>query len=207
MNGINSSGVSPLLSKFWEELRRRAPSIISRNSKAVFNPKSKTYTLKVLNKNFIIKPVQNEITILEKPHARPDFMWHLLLLNYLLNANDIPLTNRLVSEQEFKGGIFFFRGLHAFDFSSLEGRYARDKQTFIKTGQALGGAPKVIGDAAIELYPLPRVPLIYTLWLKNREFPARIKVLFDESAENHLPLDMIWSLVNLINREILETHC
>jgi hypothetical protein len=198
------SKTSPLLSFFWEELRVKAPMKVSRACCAQYDRQREIFILPVLNENYIIDPVKQKI---KKDSAHKEdvgFMWALLLLNYLIKSRDLPLAGRLVSEQEFIGGEFFFRGLHSFDHSLLEQRYAGDKKGFLEAGLALGGKKKPMGDAAIELWPLPRVPLIYILWLGDEEFPVKIQVLFDASAEHQLPADMIWNMVNLVNRRLLD---
>jgi hypothetical protein len=197
----NTKPSSPL-PFFWEELTTLAPEAVVSGSKAQFDQQRGVYILPVLNEKLVIDPSKKLISKQNAPHEEVGFMWSLLLLNYLTKAQDIPLTGKLVTEQEFSGGEFFFRGLHAFDFSRLEQRYAQDKPGLIQAGKALGGNLKPLGDAAVELWPLPRLPLTYILWLKDDEFPARFQVLFDSSAEHQLPADMIWNLVNLVNRRL-----
>ena len=50
------------------------------------------------------------------------------------------------------------------------------------------------GDAAIVLFPLPKVPTTMILWVEDDEFPARADLLFDATCTAHLPLDVLWSV-------------
>jgi hypothetical protein len=41
------------------------------------------------------------------------------------------------------------------------------------------------------------VPVTLILWLEDEEFPARSHLLFDETCEQHLPPDIVWSVAML----------
>lgn len=53
------------------------------------------------------------------------------------------------------------------------------------------------GDASIELFPFPRMPVTIILWEKDDEFPARADLVFDSTCEMQLPIDIIWSIAML----------
>jgi hypothetical protein len=50
------------------------------------------------------------------------------------------------------------------------------------------------GDASIKLFPLPRIPVVLTLWLEDEEFPAGADLFFDSTCDLQLPTDIIWSI-------------
>ena len=50
------------------------------------------------------------------------------------------------------------------------------------------------GDASLRLYPLPRVPVVMTLWLEDEEFPPRVDLFFDTTCSMQMPVDMLWSV-------------
>jgi hypothetical protein len=53
------------------------------------------------------------------------------------------------------------------------------------------------GDAAVKLLPMPRIPVIFILWIGDDEFPPRADLLMDSTAPLHLPIDIIWSVAML----------
>jgi len=61
----------------------------------------------------------------------------------------------------------------------------------------LGGTPAAYADAAVILFPLPKVPTTVLLWTQDDEFPARADLLFDATCSAHLPLDILWSVAML----------
>ena len=131
------------------------------------------------------------------------FQFYLALLTYLIHSRPIGLTGRMVTGGEIKGGDFFFRGPHVLFTRPLEEKFGQDAKTFQEIGLRLGGGQTDFGDVSFRLWPLPKIPLGYILWLEDEEFPARLVVTFDSSIEEHFPLDVIWALVNLVGGAIL----
>ena len=131
------------------------------------------------------------------------FQFYLVLLTYLIRSRPIGLAGRMVTGSEIKGGDFFFKGPHVLFTHPLEKRFGQDGQTFEEIGRRLGGSETEFGDVSFRLWPLPKIPLGYILWVADEEFPARLVVTFDLSIEEHFPLDVIWALVNLVGGAML----
>ena len=43
----------------------------------------------------------------------------------------------------------------------------------------------------------------YILYAEDEEFPAQITINFDRTIHRHLPLDVIWAMINLTGRSLL----
>ncbi len=132
----------------------------------------------------------------------PSIELQVILLTYLLNAQKMPLANRLVAGNSLKGGKTFFQGSHRFPLEPLVERYGMDPPGFLDKGLSLGAAQEGYGDAGLRFSALPRVPVVMVLWKGDEEFPARLSCLFDASIDKHLPLDAIYGLVTEICRRI-----
>jgi hypothetical protein len=75
----------------------------------------------------------------------------------------------------------------------IAARFSNDPTGFLAHATRYNGQPRQFGDAAVELLPLPRVPLTVILWEADDEFDARAYMLFDEVCELQLPADILWS--------------
>jgi hypothetical protein len=94
-----------------------------------------------------------------------------------------------------KGGQRFFSGTHVLPLDRIEARFAVDKKAFIERGLRFGSEIAPYGDAAVRLYPLPRVPVTIILWLQDEEYPARVGLFFDSTVDFQLSLsDIVWSV-------------
>jgi hypothetical protein len=99
-----------------------------------------------------------------------------------------------VKLERIPGGDIFTRGSHVLPLDSVAKRYGKDPEEFMGKGKRLEGEPVKMGDVSIQLLPLPRVPVILSLWREDEEFPARVDLFFDSTCELQLPTDIIWSV-------------
>jgi hypothetical protein len=118
----------------------------------------------------------------------------LSILRYLLDAQNIKPTGRLLKPTELKSGQIYLKGSHLLPLEAIAGRFGSDLEGFFRQGARYGAEPRSYGDAALELLPFVRVPITVILWREDEEFPARCYLLFDETCELHLPPDILWSV-------------
>ena len=193
--------VSPGEEKAWEILTELDPAVVCRNASVLYDAKQKKYTVKCLCSEFSILMDTKQIKsndptgeFLIKKHGY--FFIHSCLW-YLIHAKDIPCTGKLVRPGDIRGGNIFFRGSHLLPLENLAIKYGEDKEAFIKRSGELCAEIVPYGDIAVQLFPMPKIPVILILWFRDAEFPARADLLFDSSCELHLPLDILWSLAML----------
>ncbi len=141
---------------------------------------------------------------LESENLSTDF--YLMSLVYLTQAKKVELTRHWLSEKDLKGGEMFFRGPHALPMTEVTERYGQDPEIFLRAGKRLGGVEMLYGDKAFGLDVFPKILYVYVLWKGDQEFPPRIQVLFDETIQDHFPLDVIWCSVSEVNRRLLNLN-
>ena len=125
------------------------------------------------------------------------YLVRLLTTLYLLQAQDIPVTNDWIGVQQLRDA-HFFQGPHELNLAPVLARYGHDIEAFGRRCRELGGVPMPMADAAFRLRPFPRIPVVYLLWKGDEEFGPRLSVLFDRSIERHFAADAVWGLVNLM---------
>jgi hypothetical protein len=106
--------------------------------------------------------------------------------------------------QALPGGQFFFRGPHKLNTDKLEATFGQNPEQLYGLIDRFGAKKYKFGDAAIELYILPRVTLTIVIWRGDDEFPARASILFDQTAASQLPLDALWAAANLTIKKLIE---
>lgn len=190
--------------EYWHELSRRDSGEVCRRT--LVAPHGPTgFQISFLGRDYLCDPVQRRIRLAGAPEERLGFQEYLILLVYLLQARDLPLSGEWVNEKELRGGALFFRGPHALFREPLEKRFARDPGGLLRAGLAAGGVASGRGDASFRLQALPRIPLEYIFYGEDEEFPAQLTMVFDRTVERHLPLDVIWALVNVAGQRVLRT--
>lgn len=185
--------------KAWETLAGLRPQDVCSGAMAAYGEASRTYTIRSYGIEFTVLPDSRTITS-NDPNAgifleRYKDFFRLAVLWYMTSAKDIPATGRLIRPLDVKGGQRFFSGTHLLPLDRIEERFGRDKVAFIERGLKFGAEIAKYGDAAVRLYPLPRVPVTIILWLQDEEYPSRVTLFFDSTVDFQLSLsDIVWSV-------------
>lgn len=182
--------------KAWEILEGLNPDDVCLRTKAAYE--NGDYILNSFGLNFLILPDERHIKSAdsrgESILKKSGYFFNISALHYLVHAKNTPLSGKLLKPDNVKGGDIFFRGTHQLPLNKIAEKYGTDKTGFIQKNKSLNGKTLNHGDASVELLPLPRIPVTLILWFADKEFSARVDLLFDSSVEQHLPLDIIWSI-------------
>jgi hypothetical protein len=131
----------------------------------------------------------------------------ILLLHYIRTAGKGPLAGRHVSFSELKGGMVkassFERECEEPLRELFERDYAKTAQALDRMGTKREGFPTA---HAWELFLLPKVPLVVLYWPRDEEFPAKVKMLFDASADRFLDVESMIFLVEGLVKNIEMSH-
>ncbi len=184
--------------KAWKILQYMDKDKVCRNSGVTYEEKKKLYKLIALGQDFSISPEEKKIINLTKEGdiflSKLAYFFTLSVPWYMISSKDIRATGRLVKPEGLPGGDTFFKGSHTLPLDAVAKRYGNNKEGFIEKSKLYGGMPVKFGDIAFELKPMPRILTTIIIWLEDEEFPPRIDMLFDSSAEFQAPLDILWSL-------------
>jgi hypothetical protein len=181
----------------WDLLAAVEPGDVCERA-AVVQDEGGSFVVPVLGSSIVVDPVGRTITgsSLESTFVltKTAYFSRLSILYYLTGAKNVPLSGRLLGPAELKAGQFFAGGSHRLPLDRIATRFGDDPDGFLAQAAAFGGIRREYGDAAVELWPLPRVPVTLILWRHDEEFPARSYLLFDETCELHLAADIVWSV-------------
>jgi len=192
---------------YWEKLTGLNPTEVCERTEAVYRYDKSGYVLPFLNQRYMVIPDKRRIMrirpdeTLESEPLNMDF--YLMSLFYLIEAKKMEPTRRWLSEKDIKGGEMFFRGPHALPLAEVTEKFGQDPEAFVRAGKRLGGVEMLYGDKAFGLDVFPKIPLVYVFWKGDKEFPPRIQVLFDETIQDHFPLDVVWCSVSEVNRRLV----
>ncbi|MGC2061538.1 MAG: DUF3786 domain-containing protein [Thermodesulfovibrionales bacterium] len=184
--------------KCWDILAAADPAQITKNASVHYDASTGCYLLKSFNADVTISPVDKKISGSDKTGelllTRLGYFSRLSILWSLVTAKDIALSGKLISPMNLRGGHLFFRGSHILPLDKLAEKYNNDTEGFLNKGISLGGKKVCHGDAAIQFFPLPRIPVVLILWRGDDEFPPGADLLFDTTAETQLAIDVLWSI-------------
>ena len=192
--------------KGWRDLLQLDPSEVCRRSLATYDHESRKYILRVLTIDYDVMLEDRAVM----PAGRKDasvadlgLEFRIMVLDYLANCKEMSLSGRLVSGAQLKAGEFFFRGTHRLELDPLVKVFGKRPEQFKNTALSLGGKSLELGDASFQLPVLPKIPIVYVLWAADEEFSARLSVLFDSTADSHMHLDTLGTVVTTANKFLL----
>lgn len=135
----------------------------------------------------------------EKGGQAPEFIT-VILLHYLLNTKSIPLSGELISFRELYGGDVYYDAFHARTILPLLNRFGpeKDMNIFLEKTKSIGGERVEIGHAAARFFPFPRIPVVIVIWQGDEEVPSAANILFDSTANQHLPTEDLTVLTSLL---------
>jgi hypothetical protein len=182
--------------QYWDRLRGLSPDdVVLRSQCSLIRP-SGYYALEVMGTTIWVDSQHEQFLSPGEKKMTLRTECALALVSYLIEARNVPLCGRWVSEKDLKGGEMFFRGPHLFPVKPLEDKFGKDGDRFLQAGEKFGGKDVPGADVSFQVMALPRIPIQMLLWLADEDFPARITFLFDATIEEHLPLDVIFGLVS-----------
>ncbi len=198
----------------WEQLDKLDGTKTAQRAKCQYLAGPERYIVTLLNAEYVVNLSDRNIFSVQSGSPQSarhqtmepaEFLEQLCLLAYLINAQDIPLADKLVGPETLRGGQFFFRGLHSLPTKKLEQTFGNHPETLHHISEQFGAEICEFGDASIRLYALPRVPLTIVIWRRCEEFDARASILFDQTAASQLPLDALLAAANLTVEALAKT--
>jgi hypothetical protein len=181
----------------WELLEARDPQEVCERAGVSYSAEE-GYSLLVFGSS--VKVVPGARTIVGSSAesqlvlAKTAYFTRLSILHYLLSVKRLEPSGRLVGPLELKAGQFFADGSHRLPLDKVAVRFSDDPDGFAQQARRFGGQERSHGDVAMELRPFPRLPVTLVFWRQDEEFPARAYLLFDDTCEQQLPVDILWSV-------------
>jgi hypothetical protein len=183
----------------WEQLEKLDGTETAQRANCEYLDSPARYTITLLNTDYIVNLSDSNIfsNRSDSTQKEAQFLEQLCILAYLINAQHLPLANKLVAGNTLPGGQFFFRGQHGLPTKKLEEAFGDNPELLHQASAQFNAERCEFGDASILLHMLPRLPLTIVIWGRDEEFEARASILFDQTAASQMPLDALLAAVNL----------
>jgi hypothetical protein len=191
--------------RFWDALRQADPQEIVSRAAVQYLPEENAYIVPFLNKTILCYPGTEEIEALGSlTDFSEDFQLNAVIVHYLLSAQNKPPANKWASEKDLPGGAFFFTASHTLPLESLSNTFDGRPELLDAAARCIGGENGDYGDLSYRFRVLPRIPILIIFRIRVEEFEPSFHILFDETITQHFNLDLVWGLVNVFTRVLLD---
>lgn len=121
----------------------------------------------------------------------------ILLLHYVRTRGDAGVSGRWVSFTDLKAALMKSKSFARDCEEPLRLLFDRDPAAVERALERLGGRrlQGTPAPTAWELFALPRVPVLLLYWPHDEEFPSKIKILFDATADRFLDVESLTFLI------------
>jgi hypothetical protein len=187
----------------WEQVAELDGGDTAQRAGCSYCAAEKRYTIRLLNKECVVDLTERRVASADGS-SPVSYGEELCVLAYLIGAKDVPVAGRLAPGESLPDGQFFFRGPHKLPTAKLEKAFGKFPERLYESAEQFGARRCEFGDASLELYVLPRVPLTAVVWASDEEFGPRASILFDETAGVQMPLDALWMAANIAVKALVK---
>lgn len=189
----------------WQQLAPLDGAATARRAGCHYDAPTAAYIVPLLGTEYAVDPSRQRIEPLDAggPGRSSAYLRDLCLLAYLIHAREVEAAHELVRPEDLPSGQFFFRGPHRVPTHKLEAAFGASPRRLAAAAPGLGARALDMGDGAIEITVLPRVPVTVIVWGGDEEFSPRASVLVDRTAGDHLPLDALHVALDLVVHAVL----
>lgn len=128
----------------------------------------------------------------------------ILLLHYVRTRGNATISGTWVSFTDLKAGLMKSKSFARDCEEPLRALFDRDPRPVERALERLGGLRQAGTPAPIawKIFALPRVPVLILYWPQDEEFPSKIKVLFDATADRFLDVESLTFLIEGLVKNI-----
>jgi hypothetical protein len=121
----------------------------------------------------------------------------ILLLHYVRTRGDATTSGTWVSFTDLKAGLMKSKSFARDCEEPLRVLFDRDPLPVEQALERLGGLRQAGTPAptAWRIFALPRIPVLLLYWPHEEEFPSKIKILFDATADRFLDVESLTFLI------------
>jgi len=156
-------------------------------------------SIRCLGRDYRVAP-DGTITV-----AGPLAPWmQILLLHYVRTRGSAALSGRWVSFTDLKAALIKAKSFARDCEEPLRELFDRDPAHAARALERLGAErhPGTPAPVAWRVDALPRVPVLLLHWPHDEEFPSKVKILFDSTADRFLDVESLTFLIEGLVKNI-----
>ena len=125
------------------------------------------------------------------------------ILYYFYSSKGSPPAGSWISFSELEDGQFYNKAFQGYTANKLLQHFSTNYQAFDDCCQALCAENTNFADGAFRFQILPRVAVLAVYWKGDDEFPPSYKILFEDTADYHLPTDVCAILASMLTGKLM----
>jgi hypothetical protein len=126
-------------------------------------------------------------------------LWEqVIVLHYLSGTGEVPVGGKWIGFAQVPGAAFYAPAFQQRTNVPLAQTFGDDPKRLLEAGRPLDAETYDLGDAALIVQVLPKLPMAVVIHGGDEEFPADAKLLYDMTVSDYLDLEDIAVLGGLL---------
>ncbi len=155
-----------------------------------------TATVYYLNQPYLVTFPESKVTPVDGIEL--SFREQILILHYLALAKGTAATSKLIPFRDLPGGVVYYPTFSKRTMEPLTRYFGREPELLVKVCRRLGAQPYDMGDTAVIINALRRVPIIMVLWHGDEELSPQLNLLFDANIMDYLETEDVTVVCEII---------
>ncbi|MGL5506773.1 MAG: DUF3786 domain-containing protein [Paraclostridium sp.] len=198
-NSLNEGNYIIALKYIKEQFKKSNPYIISKLSNSNYDPESKTFNIKFINKNLKVKYPSGDI-FYENLELFNDISSEILILRYLVNAKESSMSNTYITYKEIKGGYVYYPNFKSRTIKDFIYNYAKNLVNFKEKMELYNVEKLDFGDASYKVRFINDIHIVFILWEGDSEFEASGNILFESNINDYFDAEDIAVIPDILMR-------
>jgi hypothetical protein len=184
-----------------EELKMADLEEVVRRSRAEM--KNGMILIEYLGQRFKITTPEFEVSYAEG-QGEVSLKTQTIILHYLKGAKEKEPTGELIDFRQVPSGPFYYPVFFNTVVRPLLQAFGEEPERLLQAASKLGGERFELGDLAVKIPVLPKIPVTIVFYRGDQEFPPSCKVLLDSTVSDHLHTEDIRIICEELAQKILE---
>ncbi len=170
--------------KGWNELSNIDFNRIGKDNKIPYDKQTQTFYINFMGRDIRVSIPDRSIGQCNGPEL--GIVEKILIVHYLMKAQDRELDKQWISFKEIPGGNVYYDAFYKRAIKPLKDSFGNSLEDFCRITQELGWRKGNIGNASAVCSVFPTLPIAYIIWQGDEEIPSTSNILFDSSAPDIL---------------------
>lgn len=190
------------LNRSWDEFYALDPTETAKKARVEFDPEAGEIYVPFYEDQYKIQLPERVVRYRESGQELNPF-FTVIIIHYLVGAQEIPRTDKLISFRELYGGGVYYDAFYNRAVKTLAATFSKDPEQLLKAAEKLNPKKVEKGDCAVEIAVLPKLPLTVIIWQGDDEVAGSANILFDSTANKHLPTEDLAAVSELLAKKLV----
>lgn len=205
-------GYEAAFHKALADIKAKNPERVCAHANVEYSAHLNQYRVPFFSRPYIVDAEKGEI-FNQESGSHCAIGTGLLILHYLIYAQDVELSGQWITLKEVpEGGALFFPAFQKQVLAPLVNAFQYDLEAFERAAALLNGKQIKMGDRGAVFAALPKIPLAVLMWQGDEEFSGSASILYDPTIVYFAPMETLISYGyylshKLINSSMMPSTC